>query len=217
VLDRLAAAADGRDDLRVRTAGEIAGLMASPATHQGHELIAAGLLLVSGPVDGDQLLDAVRAGYKRGKGSLAGYDPSDSNQTAQLVGNAQLYERRSSGTCCGGSCVCAIHSSPICLSWPLSGYALAGGLGAAGVTTVAPMLCTTTPIAGGQALIAAHFATVLAGRVAFRVAIPRWHPLGGPVARNRAAYPPRSSPLIPPVAGARRSPGSRWRCQTSQG
>jgi len=84
VLDRLRAAAEGRDDLRVRTAGEIAGAwMSSPATHQGHELIAARLLLLSGPVDGDQLLDAVRAGYERGKGSLAGYDPSGSGATTQ--------------------------------------------------------------------------------------------------------------------------------------
>ena len=29
----------------------------------------------TGVVDGDQLIDAVRAGYERGKGSLDGYDP----------------------------------------------------------------------------------------------------------------------------------------------
>jgi hypothetical protein len=63
--------------LRTVTAGEAAGFwMANPASHQGHELIAAGLLLLAGPVDGDQLLDAVRAGYERGRGSLDGYDPS---------------------------------------------------------------------------------------------------------------------------------------------
>jgi hypothetical protein len=48
--------------------------MANPTSHQGHELIAAGLLLLAGPVDGDQLLDAVRTGYKCGRGSLRGYD-----------------------------------------------------------------------------------------------------------------------------------------------
>jgi hypothetical protein len=31
----------------------------------GHELIAAGLLLMAGPVDGDALLRAVRTGYER--------------------------------------------------------------------------------------------------------------------------------------------------------
>jgi hypothetical protein len=60
------------------TAGEIASYwMANPASHQGHELIACGLLLIAGPVDGDQLLDAVRTGYERGRGSLQGYDPTD--------------------------------------------------------------------------------------------------------------------------------------------
>ncbi len=59
ILDRLAEVAEGRDDLRIRTAGEIAGAwMASPATHQGHELIAAGLLPLLGPVDGDRLVRA---------------------------------------------------------------------------------------------------------------------------------------------------------------
>jgi hypothetical protein len=49
--------------------------MASPATHHWHELIAAGLLLLAGVVDGDQLIKAVETGYERGKGSLEGYDP----------------------------------------------------------------------------------------------------------------------------------------------
>jgi hypothetical protein len=77
VLDRLAAAAEGHDELLTKTAGEIAGAwMANPARYQAHELVAAGLLLRSRQVDGDQLLDAVRTGYERGKGSLEGYDPS---------------------------------------------------------------------------------------------------------------------------------------------
>jgi hypothetical protein len=77
LLERLAKVADGNDRLRTVTAGEIAGAwMANPASHHGYELVAPGLLLLAGPVDGDQLLDAVRAGYERGKGSLEGYDPS---------------------------------------------------------------------------------------------------------------------------------------------
>ena len=50
---------------------------AAPGRHIGHELIAAGLLLLSGVVDRDQLAEAVRVGYERGKGSLQGYDPTD--------------------------------------------------------------------------------------------------------------------------------------------
>jgi len=77
LLDRLAKAAQGRDDLRTELAGEIAGYwMADPASHHGHELIAAGLLLISGVVDGDQLLDAARTGYERGKSSFESYAPS---------------------------------------------------------------------------------------------------------------------------------------------
>ena len=55
--------ANGHDDTRVEVAGTIAGAwFASP--RQGHELIAAGLLLIAGPVDGDALLRAVRTGYE---------------------------------------------------------------------------------------------------------------------------------------------------------
>jgi len=32
--------------------------------------------LIAGPVDGDRLIEAVRAGFERGRGSLGGYDPS---------------------------------------------------------------------------------------------------------------------------------------------
>jgi hypothetical protein len=48
-----------------------------PATHHGYEFSVAGVLLVSGPEEGDQLMEAVRTGYERGKGSLEGYEPSD--------------------------------------------------------------------------------------------------------------------------------------------
>ena len=34
--------------------------MASPAAHQGHELVAAGLLLLAGVVDGDRLIEALQ-------------------------------------------------------------------------------------------------------------------------------------------------------------
>ena len=63
---------------RPRTAGELAGFwMANPAVGRGEDLIAAGLMLISRPVDGDQLLEVVRVSYERGEGSLQGYDPTD--------------------------------------------------------------------------------------------------------------------------------------------
>jgi hypothetical protein len=47
--------------------------MASPAG-QGHQLVAAGLLLIAGVVDGDQLIDGADRLRTR-KGSPDGYDP----------------------------------------------------------------------------------------------------------------------------------------------
>lgn len=44
--------------------------MASPGTHHGHELIAARLLIVSGPVDRDLLKQWLGTGYER-PGNLA--------------------------------------------------------------------------------------------------------------------------------------------------
>ena len=55
--------AAGCDDIRVECAGTIAGSwFASPGTEYGHELIAAGLLPVAGPVDRDLLKQWVRTG-----------------------------------------------------------------------------------------------------------------------------------------------------------
>jgi hypothetical protein len=71
LLDELLHAAAGRDDLRTQEAGVIAGSwFAGPGRHVGHELIAAGLLIVAGITDRDQLEEAVRIGFERGRGSL---------------------------------------------------------------------------------------------------------------------------------------------------
>ena len=71
--------AAGRDDIRTECAGTIAGSwFASPGTHIGRELIAAGLLLVSGPVDRDLLKQWVRTGYETRQSNWLGYGPSSS-------------------------------------------------------------------------------------------------------------------------------------------
>ena len=69
--------AAGRDDIRVECAGTIAGSwLASPGTKHGHELIAAGLLIVSGPVDRDLLKQWVPAtSAVRAPGSVMGRRP----------------------------------------------------------------------------------------------------------------------------------------------
>jgi hypothetical protein len=71
LIAHVKALANGHDDTRVEAAGTMAGAwFASPATREGHELIAAGLLLVAGPIDGDALLRAVSTGYKRRRASM---------------------------------------------------------------------------------------------------------------------------------------------------
>src|SRR5215207_11515375 len=70
LLTELRELAAGRDDIRTECAGTIAGSwFASPGTAYGHELIAAGLLLQSGPVDRDLLLRWVRTGYESREGA----------------------------------------------------------------------------------------------------------------------------------------------------
>jgi hypothetical protein len=77
VIDRLAGAAEGRDDLRLECAGLLAGWwFASPDTQYGYELIAVGLLLLAGPVDGDLLVHWVRVGVERRTNATTSYDPS---------------------------------------------------------------------------------------------------------------------------------------------
>ena len=80
LIDELNAVAVGRDDIRVECAGTIAGAwFASPGTAYGHELIAAGPLLVAGPVDRNLLLRWLRIGYERRQGNWLSYGPNDNN------------------------------------------------------------------------------------------------------------------------------------------
>jgi hypothetical protein len=72
----LAEIAQGRDDIRIKCAGTLAGgWFGSPATSYAEELVAAGLLLLAGPVEGDQIIDRVREGFQRRRMGLASYDP----------------------------------------------------------------------------------------------------------------------------------------------
>ena len=64
--------ADGRNDILAEAAGITAGSWyASPATHVGHELIGAAMLILAGggrgfPLDYDELERWTRVGYERG-------------------------------------------------------------------------------------------------------------------------------------------------------
>ena len=78
LLDRLAAAAEGQDGVRAEVAGTLAGdWFAHPEGRMGHELIAAGLLILAGVTDRGAVAEAVRVGYERGKDKLQGYAPTD--------------------------------------------------------------------------------------------------------------------------------------------
>ena len=64
--------ANGRNDILAEAAGIQAGSwFASPASHVGHELVAAGMLIMAGghvgkPLDFDELERWTRVGYERG-------------------------------------------------------------------------------------------------------------------------------------------------------
>jgi hypothetical protein len=70
--------AAGRDDILAEAAGLEAGAWyAWPSTHVGHELVAAGMLIMAGggngkPLDYDELERWTRVGYERGVRSRKG-------------------------------------------------------------------------------------------------------------------------------------------------
>ena len=70
-IEELRQIADGRDDILAEAAGITAGSWyAWPSTHVGHELIAAGMLILAGGINGkslnyDELERWTRVGYER--------------------------------------------------------------------------------------------------------------------------------------------------------
>jgi hypothetical protein len=76
LIAELAEIAHGSDDIRTEAAGTPAGAwFASPATAYAEKLVAAGLLLLAGPVEGDQITEWVRVGFQRRRQASATYDP----------------------------------------------------------------------------------------------------------------------------------------------
>jgi hypothetical protein len=75
-IEELREIADGRNDILAEAAGITAGY-ASPATHVGHELIGAGMLILAGggqgfPLDYEELERWTRVGFERGMRSRKG-------------------------------------------------------------------------------------------------------------------------------------------------
>jgi hypothetical protein len=74
--DHLREVAQGRDDIRVECAGRIAGSWFSSAARRGEDLVAAGLLMLAGHVDLEELDKWVRIGWERRRGSTIPYAPT---------------------------------------------------------------------------------------------------------------------------------------------
>jgi hypothetical protein len=70
LIDHLREMAQGRDDIRVECAGILAGSWFSSAARRGEDLIAAGLLMLAGPVDLDELDKWMRTGWERRRCSV---------------------------------------------------------------------------------------------------------------------------------------------------
>jgi len=76
LIAELAEIAHGSDDVRTEAAGTLAGAwFAAPATAYAEKLIPAGLLLLAGPVDGDQITERVRERFQRRRQASGSYDP----------------------------------------------------------------------------------------------------------------------------------------------
>ena len=73
LVDHLREVAQRRDDIRVECAGTIAGAWVSSKDRRGEELIAAGLLMLTGHVDLDELDRWMRIGWQRRRGADISY------------------------------------------------------------------------------------------------------------------------------------------------
>jgi hypothetical protein len=75
-IDHLREVAQGRDDIRTECAGVIAGSWFSSPVRRGEDLVAAGLLLLVGRVDLDELDRWMRVGWERRRGVYIPYGPT---------------------------------------------------------------------------------------------------------------------------------------------
>jgi len=77
LIDHLSEVAQGRDDIRTECAGVIAGAWLGAIGRGGEDLIAAGLLMLAGPVDQQKLDEWIRVGWERRRGSSVPYPDSE--------------------------------------------------------------------------------------------------------------------------------------------
>jgi hypothetical protein len=77
LIDHLAEQAQGRDDIRVECAGIIAGSWFASPARRGEDLVAAGLLMLAGHVDLDELDNWIQLGWERQRGATDLYPESE--------------------------------------------------------------------------------------------------------------------------------------------
>jgi hypothetical protein len=73
LIDHLREVAQGRDDIRTECAGTIFGWWFAAIGKRGEDLIAAGLLMLAGHVDLDELDRWIRIGWERNRGADTPY------------------------------------------------------------------------------------------------------------------------------------------------
>jgi hypothetical protein len=73
LIDHLREVAQGRDDIRTECAGIIAGSWFAGGGRRCEDLIAAGLLMLAGPVDFDEPDRWLRVGWERRRGTDVPY------------------------------------------------------------------------------------------------------------------------------------------------
>jgi hypothetical protein len=77
LTDHLREVAHGRDDIRTECAGIIAGAWFAGIGKRGEDLIAAGLLMLAGHVNLDDLDHWIRAGWERRRGASEPYPDNE--------------------------------------------------------------------------------------------------------------------------------------------
>jgi hypothetical protein len=76
LIDHLRVVAQGRDDIRTECAGIIAGAWFSSKGRRGEKLVAAGLLMLAGRTDLDELDKWLRVGWERRRGATGEFGSS---------------------------------------------------------------------------------------------------------------------------------------------
>jgi hypothetical protein len=76
LIDHLREVAQGRDDIRTECAGVIGGCWFAGPARRGEDLIAAGLLMLAGHVDLDELDAWIRTGWERRRARVEPYGPT---------------------------------------------------------------------------------------------------------------------------------------------